>query len=139
MHAYDVRRSIAAEPAAVWAILTDAAVLQDGGFGIVKIDGRIAAGAKLSILSQISPTRAFPVTVTELVPERLMVWQGGMPLGLFKGIRRFELGGTPSGTDFRMYEVFTGPLAPLIRKSMPDLTDSFNRFADALKAHAETR
>ncbi|MEX0923106.1 MAG: SRPBCC domain-containing protein [Rhodovibrionaceae bacterium] len=139
MHDYDVRRSIAAAPAVVWSILTDTAALQDGSFGILKIDGQIGPGARISILSEVSPKRAFPVKVVELVPERLMVWQGGMPFGLFKGVRRFELREEPGGTTFRMYEDFSGPLAPMIRKSMPDLTATFDKFADALKARAEAR
>ncbi len=36
-----------------------------------------------------------------------------------------------------MDEVYSGPLAPLITKAIPDLTDSFAQFADGLKAAAE--
>jgi hypothetical protein len=36
-----------------------------------------------------------------------------------------------------MTEEFTGPLSGLIAKSVPDLADSFNQFADGLKAAAE--
>jgi hypothetical protein len=36
-----------------------------------------------------------------------------------------------------MTEDFTGPLAGLISTSIPDLTDSFDMFADGLKAAAE--
>jgi hypothetical protein len=38
-----------------------------------------------------------------------------------------------------MEEVFTGPLAPLITKSIPDLTPSFETFAQTLKMKAETK
>ena len=41
--------------------------------------------------------------------------------------------------DFSMEEVYTGLMAPLITKSIPDMTDSFNQFADGLKAAAESR
>jgi hypothetical protein len=36
-----------------------------------------------------------------------------------------------------MTEEFSGPLAGLITKAIPDLTESFNQFADGLKASAE--
>jgi len=38
-----------------------------------------------------------------------------------------------------MAEVFSGPLAPLITKAIPDMTESFEIFADGLKSAAEGR
>lgn len=38
-----------------------------------------------------------------------------------------------------MAEVFSGPLAPLITKAIPDLTESFEMFADGLETAAEGR
>ena len=67
-----------------------------------------------------------------------MTWTGGMPLGLFKGVRTFTL--TPESetvTRFDMREEFTGPLLPMIWKSMPDLTASFEQFAKGLKDKSE--
>ena len=40
-------------------------------------------------------------------------------------------------TRFTVREEYTGPLLPMIWKSMPDLGPSFARFADGLKARAE--
>jgi len=40
-------------------------------------------------------------------------------------------------TRFTMREAFTGPLLPLMRRSMPDLQPSFEHFAAGLKARAE--
>jgi hypothetical protein len=37
-----------------------------------------------------------------------------------------------------MVEAFTGPLAGLITKAIPDLTASFDMFADCLKEAAES-
>ncbi len=37
-----------------------------------------------------------------------------------------------------MEEVYSGPLAPLITKAIPDLTESFDQFADGLKQAAAT-
>jgi len=66
-----------------------------------------------------------------------MVWSDGMPLGLFRGVRTYRLDPAGSGTAFSMTEEFSGPLAGLITKAIPDLTESFNQFADGLKAAAE--
>ena len=67
-----------------------------------------------------------------------MVWRGGMPLGLFTGTRTFTLTPNDTGTTFHMQEVFTGLMSGMITKSMPDLTPSFTKFAQTLKATAET-
>ena len=66
-----------------------------------------------------------------------MVWSDGMPLGLFKGERTYLLDERDGTTTFSMTEEYTGLLAGLITKSIPDMTDSFTEFADGLKAAAE--
>jgi hypothetical protein len=60
-----------------------------------------------------------------------------MPLGLFRGMRTFTLEPAPSGTRFTMEEVYSGPLLPLIRRTMPDLQPSFDAFAAGLRERAE--
>jgi hypothetical protein len=71
-------------------------------------------------------------------PTRLR-FGGGMPLGLFRGVRTFEMSSDGTGgTAFRVREGYTGPLVGLIRRSMPDLGRSFDRFAQGLKRRAET-
>jgi hypothetical protein len=37
-----------------------------------------------------------------------------------------------------MREVYSGPLAGLISRSIPDMTESFEQFADGLKEAAES-
>ena len=61
-----------------------------------------------------------------------------MPLHLFWGERTFTL--TPRGdgkTEFALQEVFSGPLLPLIGRSLPDLNGTFAEFAAGLKRRAE--
>jgi hypothetical protein len=68
-----------------------------------------------------------------------MTWKGGMPLGLFTGTRTFELAPEPSGvTRFTMEERFSGPLLPLIGRTLPDFGPSFEKFASGLKRRAES-
>jgi hypothetical protein len=67
-----------------------------------------------------------------------MVWSGGMPLGLFRGVRTYSLTpGADGTTRFHVREEYTGPMLPLIWRSMPDLQPSFDEFAAGLKRRAE--
>jgi hypothetical protein len=138
MKAYDASSTIAASPEALWAILTDASGYTKWDSGVEKVEGRIAPGEKIRVVSKANPGRAFPVKVSEFEPGRRMVWSGGMPLGLFKGVRTFTLSPQNDGsTRFSVREEYTGPLLPLIWRSIPDLGPSFNQFATGLKARAE--
>ena len=138
MKSYESSASIKAPPDAVWKLLTDAGGYTEWDSGVVRVEGEIAPGEKIKVLSEANPDRAFPVKVTEFEPAERMVWSGGMPLGLFKGVRTFTLApGANGATEFRMREEYTGPLLPLIWRSMPDLGPSFEQFAKGLKAQAE--
>src|SRR5215212_3016085 len=138
MKFYEASSTIQASPAAIWKVLTDGPGLSTWDSGVESVAGQIALGEKITVRSKSSPGRAFPVTVAEFVPGQRMVWSGGMPLGLFKGERTFTLkaeGG--AATRFSMREEFTGPLLPLIWKSMPNLGPTFEQFAVDLKKRAE--
>ena len=129
---------ISATPEQVWAVLGDVARYPDWDSGVERVEGRLEHGAKLKVYSEVNPGRAFPVKVAELRPGEAMTWRGGMPLGLFKGVRTYRL--TPTGdgqTRFEMREQFSGPLLPLIARSMPDLQPSFDQFARGLKTCVE--
>ena len=66
-----------------------------------------------------------------------MVWTGGMPLGLFKGERTYTLVPDRDGVIFSMTEVYSGPMAGMITKSIPDLQPAFDEFGACLKQAAE--
>jgi hypothetical protein len=138
MRSYEAQADIAAAPEAVWPALTDVAAWPDWDSGVSAVDGTVAPGAKLKVEVEANPGRAFPVTVAELEAPRRMVFRGGMPLGLFRGERTYTL--EPGGdgrTAFRVREEYSGPLLPLIWRSMPDLQPSFDHFAAGLKARVE--
>lgn len=138
MKSYAATALIEASPDTVWAILTDAPRYSQWDSGVERIEGQIALGEKIRVFSKINPRRAFPVTVTEFIPGQRMVWSGGMPLGLFKGVRTFTLSPHRSdATSFTMREEYTGVLLPLMWRSMPDLGPSFEQFATGLKRQAE--
>ncbi len=140
MRFYEVRRQIAAPPDAVWATLTDADRLVAGRTGVARIDGEIAPDATFTIYSEAVPGRGFKTRVAAMEKPGRMVWEGGMPAGLFRGVRAFTLTEREDGTDFQMREEFTGLLLPVIWRTMPDLQPSFDAFADGV-AHLseETR
>ena len=138
MKTFQVSTFIGATTDAIWEILTDASKYTAWNKTVDKVEGRIAPGEKVTVHAKLSPGRAFPVKVTEFVPGRKMVWASGMPLGLFKGERTFTLTERGDGTvEFRMSEVFSGLLSPLIERSIPNLQPTFDEFAVALKKRAE--
>ena len=139
MRHYEATSTIAATPEAVWAVLSDAASWPSWESGVDAVEGRIAIGQTVKIRSQAAPGRAFPVKVTRFEPPAHLQFSGGMPLGLFRGVRTYEVSGGVNGqVTFRMREEYSGPLLPLIWRSMPDLGPSFERFARGLKQQVET-
>ena len=138
MKTYSTSTTIHASAATVWSILTDGAAYAEWNDTVAKIEGIIASGEKIKVYASFNPDQAFPVTVSAFVPHQKMVWQSGLPLGLFKGVRTFTLSDDDDGaTAFHMEEVFSGLLSPLIIPSIPDLTEPFARFAECLKVKAE--
>lgn len=140
MKSFASRTTIHAAPEAIWRILTDAAGYPSWNTTVARVDGLIALGERITVHAKVAPGRAFPVKVVALDAPRRMVWSGGMPLGLFKGEREFELReATGGGVEFTMREDYTGLLAPLVAKSIPDLQPAFDEFAACLKARGEGR
>lgn len=140
MREFHVEIAIRAPAERVWSILVDLPAWPSWNSSVVAVEGTIAPGAKITVRPKLDPRQAFPVRVAALEPPRRMVWRGGLPAGfLFKGVRTFEL--TPradgDGVDFRMHERFSGLMAPLITRSIPDLQPAFDELAGCLKRRAE--
>ncbi len=136
---FHVTRRIAAPPDRAWALLVDLPAWRAWNPTVVSVDGDIAAGGAVRLVSTVDPKRTFSLRVTELLPPTRLTWASGMPLGLFRGTRTYTLAPADAGTatDFAMTETYEGPLAGLIGRSIPDLGPSFEEFADGLKAAAE--
>jgi hypothetical protein len=140
MTSYAVERNVQAKPEVIWDLLTDASKYSEWNPAVLGIEGDIADGNKIKLKSIVNPDREFKLNVSAVNPPTSMVWWDGMPLGLFKGVRTFNLTAQPDGTTkFAMEEVYSGLMAPLITKSIPDMTESFEVFGDAVKAEAEKR
>lgn len=137
MKVFAVSNVIHAEPAIVWGLLTDGPDWTSWNTTVDKVEGAIVSGGMVKVYPKVTPGRAFPVTVSEFVPHHKMVWTGGMPLGLFRGVRTYLCQPVLGGVQFSMREEFSGLLAPLITRAIPDLQPSFEEFATALKRRAE--
>jgi hypothetical protein len=137
MRSYEATSFINATPEKVWPVLTDAPSWPTWDSGVAKVDGRVALGDELTITVEANSSRAFPVKVVELSAPGRMVFLGGMPAGLFTGRRTYSLAPEGTGTRFTMREEYTGLLAGMMFKSIPDLGPSFRRFAEGLKHRVE--
>jgi uncharacterized protein YndB with AHSA1/START domain len=137
MKKFSTSTTIHAPPETVWSLLTDAPSYPRWNPTVERIEGEIAQGRKITVHTTFSKGRAFPAKVTEFSPLHRMVWSGGMPLGLFKGVRTFTLTPRDGAVEFSMEEVFSGLMSPLIEKSIPDLDPYFAQFAEGLKKAAE--
>jgi len=139
MRYYEATSKISASPEAVWAVLSDGAAWASWQSGVDAVEGRVELGETIKIRSQAAPGRTFPVKVTTFEAPALLRFSGGMPLGLFRGVRTYSLSPDPAGgTEFRMREEYTGALVGMIWRSMPDLSASFATFANGLKQRVET-
>jgi uncharacterized protein YndB with AHSA1/START domain len=128
---------IAATPARVWSLLTNAADFPRWNSAVTRIDGDIALGRKLAVRVPLAPTRVFRPKVVELQPETRMVWSDGAA-PMFRGRRTFTL--TPRGdgaVEFAMVAVLSGLMLPMIKRSLPDFGPAFERYAADLKREAE--
>lgn len=136
MRYYESSVLVDAPAEAIWAVLVDGPSYPDWDSGVTRVDGPSVDGGKITVHAAVSPGRAFPVAVS-LTEPTLMRWTGGMPLGLFRGDRRFTLTPSAGGIQVTVREEYTGPLLGLIWRTMPALHQSFSQFTAGLKARVE--
>jgi uncharacterized protein YndB with AHSA1/START domain len=136
---YEATSTVSASAQRVWAVLCDGQRWSEWDSGVDAVEGRIGPGETIRIRARAAPGRVFPVQVTAFEPPIRLRFTGGMPLGLFRGVRTYELSPGPNGaTMFRLREEYTGPLLALMWRSMPDLGPSFVTFAEGLKQRVES-
>jgi hypothetical protein len=138
MRSYRSSATIAAPPEQVWAVLAATDQWSSWDSGVIAVDGQLSPGEKVTIRTLVSPSRSFPVAVEAVQPPRLLRLRGGMPFGLFTGVRNYSLERAGAGsTLFTVTEEYTGPLLGLIWRTMPNLQPSFDQFAAGLKQRVE--
>ncbi len=138
MEFFEASTTIAAPAAAVWKVLVDGAAWPTWDSGVNAVAGTIALGEKVTIKAAVGGDRAFPVEVVTFDAPHKLVFSGGMPLGLFRGVRTYTLTTEGAKTLFHMREEYTGAILGAIWKSIPDLGPSFQRFVTGLKKRVES-
>ncbi len=134
---YAATTLIAAPAEKVWSIITDGAAYTSWDSGVTKLEGTIADGQTIKVYAAVANGRAFPVKVAFDPRGRVMTWSGGMPLGLFCGVRTFTLTGENGSTRLWVTDEFTGPMVKVMARSMPDLQPSFDQYVAGVRARAE--
>ena len=137
---YTTVTKIQAPPETVWKILTDAAGYAGWNPEIVGIAGRMALNERITARVKLGDgaIRNVMMRVTAFEVPARMEWTGGLPLGLFVGLRSFTVTPSPGGSEFRMHLKMSGPLSALILKSVGDRQPEIDTFAAALRARAES-
>jgi hypothetical protein len=122
----------------VWPVLADLEHWPAWDSAVARTAGRLARGERVTLWPEANPNRGFRLRVTRFDPPTDLTLEGGMPMGLFRGVRTYRLSPDPAGgTHFEMREVYSGPLLGLIGRSIPDLQPSFETFAAGLKQRVE--
>lgn len=137
MPSFAATTSVAAPARHVWETLLHTEQWPAWDARLECVEGELAANGRLTLQVR-DVSRPFRLRVTTWEPGRRVVLASGMPLGLFTGTRTYRM--TPDGdqtTTFAMSEQYTGPLAAVIGKSIPDLQPSFDAFVSGLRAAAE--
>ena len=124
--------SIQADPAIVWALLTNAADYPRWNSTVVSLKGEIKQGGNIELKSTLDEKRTFRLKVREFEPEKRLVW------GDSTGRRVYTITKSGTGILFSMAERIGGPLFPLFAAFIPSFDASFERFAADLKKEAES-
>ena len=128
-----VSTTIFADPAIVWALLTNASDIPRWNSTVTSIKGEIREGNTIELKSTLDEKRTFKLKVKEVVPEKRLMW------GDSQGNRVYTIDkGSGNGVLLTMSEKIGGPLFPLFARYIPPFDESFERFAADLKKEAES-
>lgn len=128
---------IDASPEIIWALLTNGSDFSRWNSTIVSLDGTIAAGEKIQLVSTVDTSRTFKLKVKKVEDQQEMIWADGAA-PFFSGKRKYTLQQNSDGTiQFQMTEKLGGLMFPMAAKSIPSFDESFEQFAADLKKEAE--
>ena len=132
---------IGATPERVWDVLTDLAAYQEWNPFIVRAEGVVGPGRRLTLKMQPVGGRAMSLRprLVEVAAGRELRWRGrlGLP-GLMDAEHTFELQPQPGGTRLVHSETFRGILVPFVAASLDRSTlPAFVAMNEALKRRAE--
>lgn len=136
MKSLEAETLINARNSTVWEIITDAGNYTVWESGITSIQGEPRNGGTIRIRTRTRGNRTFRLRVQQ-IPGEVMTWTGGLPLGLFRGVRTFTLSPQRGMTQLRVKEEFSGPLLGLMDKTMADTEQALTDYVNAVKERAE--
>lgn len=142
MGVYRTTFRVNASPDRVWEILTDFDRWPEWNPSIPSIEGEARLGSTVAMTLAMPgrPSASVKATLTEVVPERRLVWDGTLGAKvLFAGHREFLIEPQPDETVlFTHVEDVSGVLFPLFRAFMGGAIQSHHQNLNtALKARAE--
>lgn len=115
----------------VWGLLTNASDAARWNSTIVSLEGNIALGQTVKLVSTLDESRTFNLTIKEFEPEKRLIW------GDRQGSRVYTLTPAGNGVTFSMVEKIGGFLFPLFSRFIPPFDESFEQYAADLKQEAE--
>lgn len=127
-----ISNTIDAPPSTIWRLLTNAKSYPAWNSTVVSVNGEIAPGSKIELVSTLDPSRTFKLKVKEFQAPTKLAWGDAM------GTRVYTITETDDGRSrFEMTEKIGGPIFPLFASKIPSFDASFTKFAADLKAAAE--
>src|SRR6185295_8895000 len=118
--------------------LTDAKGYTGWNSTVVSIQGDIAQGSTVKLVTKAAPDRTFALLVSEFTAPKTMVWEDGGKA--FMGVRTYSLFPNADGTTtFAMSETLSGRMVGMIEPSLPDFRPSFEAIAADLKKASEAK
>ena len=137
MPSYTAATTIKAPAERVWQTLLRTDAWPTWDTSLDRVEGALADGGRVTI-HVIGSSRPFKLQVATWEPHRRLVLRGGMPLGLVTGTRTYALREDAGSTTMTMNESYSGPLAGLVGRSIPDLQPAFDAFVAGLRVAVES-
>lgn len=126
-----IARHIDADAATVWRLLTAAAEWPRWNSTVVSLDGEIALGSKIKLVSTLLPSRTFSLKVKEFEPNARLTFGDAI------STRTYALSGDADGTRVEVVERIGGPFFPFFARLIPPFDENFEQFTADLKKAAE--
>ncbi|MCD2441830.1 SRPBCC family protein [Agromyces sp. SYSU K20354] len=126
-----IAQHIDADAATVWRLLTTAAEIPRWNSTVVSLEGQIALGSTIKLVSTLDPSRTFSLKIKEFEPNVRLTLGGGM------FTRTCSLTGDAGGTRVVVVERIGGPFFPFVARMIPPLDENFEQSAADLKKAAE--
>jgi uncharacterized protein YndB with AHSA1/START domain len=131
---------ISAQPEKIWSLLTDTSRWPEWDPSLERVEGETAPGGTLKVYPKAAAGKPVPMRISEMSEPTQLTWQGGMPLGLLKDVRRITLQPDAWGaTEFRVEEDVSGPMSGMFHNSESTLTRALERFAQGVKRAVESQ